>query len=141
MGALVELKNITRSFGGVRALKGIDFDLQPGEVHALLGENGAGKSTLMKVLMGVHRPDAGTVMLAGRDLSRASVEDRMDGGIAMIFQELSLLPNMTVDRAGGSTGGRSAATRRPSSTATASRCGPGSSCATSASRSGRWWRS
>ena len=94
--SLVTMRGITKAFGPFQVLRGIDFDVRAGEVHALLGENGAGKSTLMKVLMGVHRPDAGTVMLAGRDLSRASVEDRMDGGIAMIFQELSLLPNMTV---------------------------------------------
>ncbi|MGI3899617.1 MAG: sugar ABC transporter ATP-binding protein [Janthinobacterium lividum] len=93
---LVIMRGITKSFGPFQVLRGIDFDVRPGEVHALLGENGAGKSTLMKVLMGVHRPDAGTVTLAGQDLTNASVEDRMGHGIAMIFQELSLLPNMSV---------------------------------------------
>ena len=93
---LVSMRGITKSFGPFQVLRGIDFDVRAGEVHALLGENGAGKSTLMKVLMGVHRPDAGSVMLAGQDLAKTSVEDRMGHGIAMIFQELSLLPNMSV---------------------------------------------
>ena len=94
--SLVSMRGITKSFGPFQVLRGIDFDVRAGEVHALLGENGAGKSTLMKVLMGVHEPDAGTVTLAGQDLAKASVEDRMGHGIAMIFQELSLLPNMSV---------------------------------------------
>ncbi len=93
---LVSMRGISKAFGPYRVLRDVDFDVRPGEVHALLGENGAGKSTLMKVLMGVHKPDAGTVMLAGENIVGASVEHHLSHGIAMIFQELSLLPNLTV---------------------------------------------
>jgi ABC-type sugar transport system ATPase subunit len=93
---LVSMRGISKSFGPYRVLRDVDFDVRPGEVHALLGENGAGKSTLMKVLMGVHKPDAGTVMFGGENIAGSSVEHHLSHGIAMIFQELSLLPNLTV---------------------------------------------
>ncbi len=93
---LVEMRGISKAFGEARILLDVDFDLRPGEVHALLGENGAGKSTLMKILMGVHRPDDGRVLLEGADITDQSVHDKRGRGIAMIFQELSLLPNLTV---------------------------------------------
>jgi ribose transport system ATP-binding protein len=90
------MRGISKAFGPNRVLREVDFDVRAGEVHALLGENGAGKSTLMKVLMGVHKADAGTVTLAGRNIAGATVQDNLSNGIAMIFQELSLLPNLTV---------------------------------------------
>ncbi|SDB53032.1 sugar ABC transporter ATP-binding protein [Bauldia litoralis] len=93
---LLVMKGIHKSFGENEVLKDIDFDLRAGEVHALLGENGAGKSTLMKILVGVHRPDAGEVLVAGVDVTDQSVQSKLGRGIAMIFQELSLLPNLTV---------------------------------------------
>jgi ribose transport system ATP-binding protein len=93
---LVAMRGISKMFGANPVLREVDFDLRPGEVHALLGENGAGKSTLMKILMGVHRPDAGKVLLDGADITEQSVRDKLGRGIAMIFQELSLLPNLTV---------------------------------------------
>jgi ribose transport system ATP-binding protein len=93
---LVVMRGISKAFGPYQVLRDVDFEVRAGETHALLGENGAGKSTLMKVLMGVHKADSGEVVVAGRDLAGASVEDRLSRGIAMIFQELSLLPNLTV---------------------------------------------
>ncbi|MDR3494520.1 MAG: sugar ABC transporter ATP-binding protein [Ancalomicrobiaceae bacterium] len=94
--ALVSMQDISKSFGENRVLRGISFDVYPGEVHALLGGNGAGKSTLMKVLMGVYAADAGRIFLNGKDISGESVQEHLAQGIAMIFQELSLLPNLTV---------------------------------------------
>src|ERR1700712_790679 len=93
---LVSLKRISKSFGANRVLYDVDFDLLPGEVHALLGGNGAGKSTLMKILMGIHQADSGEVVLQGEPIGGHSVSDHLSRGIAMIFQELSLIPNGTV---------------------------------------------
>ena len=90
------MQGISKAFGPNQVLREVDFDVRAGEVHALLGENGAGKSTLMKVLMGVHKADSGAVTLAGRNIVGDTVKDNLSHGITMIFQELSLLPNMTV---------------------------------------------
>jgi len=93
---LLELRRLTKSFGGARALRGIDFDLEAGEVHALLGENGAGKSTLVKIVTGAHRPDDGTITVDGQlvaDLSPASAHAL---GIACIYQQPALFPDLTV---------------------------------------------
>ena len=94
--ALLEMRGIRKRFGGVEALKGVDFALEPGEVHALVGENGAGKSTLMKVLSGVLAPDAGTLLLDGRELRVRSVAEARQAGIVMVYQELTLVPDLTV---------------------------------------------
>ena len=93
---LVAMRGISKSFGENKVLRDVDFDLYGGEVHALLGENGAGKSTLMKILMGVYRPDQGRVFLDQVDITKQSVHGKQNHGISMIFQELSLLPNLTV---------------------------------------------
>jgi ABC-type sugar transport system ATPase subunit len=93
---LIEMRGISKSFGQNRVLSEVDFSLDAGEVHALLGENGAGKSTLMKILMGVHRQDDGTIALDGQSITGGSVGEHLSRGIAMIFQELSLVPNGTV---------------------------------------------
>ena len=95
-GTIVSMEHIDKSFGANRVLTDVSYAVMPGEVHALLGENGAGKSTLMKVLIGVHRADAGRILLDGEDVSALSLRDRLDRGIAMIFQELSVLPNRSV---------------------------------------------
>src|SRR5882724_4102690 len=95
MSALVEMSNIDKSFPGVRALAGAHFDLQPGEVHALMGENGAGKSTLMKILAGVYTADSGEVRLNGEAVKLATPREAQHLGIAMIHQELSLMRHLT----------------------------------------------
>lgn len=93
---LLSLRNIKKSFPGVQALKGVDFELRKGEVHALVGENGAGKSTLMKILMGVYTKDSGEMTLAGKSITIDTPEEAHDHGIGMIFQELSLVPQLDV---------------------------------------------
>jgi D-xylose transport system ATP-binding protein len=94
----LEMRNITKSFPGVRALDGVSLSLRPGEIHALVGENGAGKSTLMKVLGGVypHPQYGGEIFIAGSEHRFSSVRDAEKAGIAVIFQELSLVREMTV---------------------------------------------
>jgi len=94
--AAVQMTGIAKRFGPVQALRGADFALAPGEVHALLGENGAGKSTLMQVLFGLLIPDAGTVEVSGRPLPSGSPRAAMAAGIGMVHQHFSLVPAMTV---------------------------------------------
>ncbi len=96
MDALLRLTGVSKSFAGVRALKDVSFDLRPGEVHALVGENGAGKSTLIRVVTGAHRPDAGTVEIGGRPLVRADPLLARELGIAPIYQQPALFPDLTV---------------------------------------------
>ena len=93
---ILEMRGIQKSFPGVHALKGVDLSVRPGTVHGVMGENGAGKSTLMKVAIGLYRPDAGTIMLRGKPTVFVSVHDALSQGIAMIHQEMSPLPYMTV---------------------------------------------
>jgi ribose transport system ATP-binding protein len=93
---ILELQGIVKRFPGVVALAGVDLDLRAGEVHVLLGENGAGKSTLVKVLAGVHRPDAGEIRVDGRPVRLGSPRDAQALGISTIHQELALVPDMTV---------------------------------------------
>ena len=95
-GTLLELEDISKSFGGVQALKCVDFRLEKGEVHALIGENGAGKSTLMKIIAGVHTDYEGRMVLGGRALRFSSPRDALDRGIGMVHQELSTVPELTV---------------------------------------------
>jgi ABC-type sugar transport system ATPase subunit len=90
------MERIEKSFGENQVLIDIDFVVNAGETHALLGENGAGKSTLMKVLIGVYTADGGRIVLDGEDVTALSLRERLDRGIAMIFQELSVLPNRSV---------------------------------------------
>ena len=96
MTALVELEDIGKSYGPTVALRGVSFRLAPGTVHALVGENGAGKSTLMKILSGVVAPDRGILRLRGERVVLPHPRAALDRGIATVFQELSLLPNLTV---------------------------------------------
>lgn len=96
--ALLEMRNIHKSFPGVRALQGVDFTLRAGEVHALMGENGAGKSTLIKVLTGVsgYVKDEGSISLEGKAVSIRSPQDAQKVGISTVYQEITLCPNLSV---------------------------------------------
>ncbi|MEO6394657.1 MAG: sugar ABC transporter ATP-binding protein [Devosia sp.] len=87
---------ISKSFGGVQALRDVDFSLAQGEIHGLVGENGAGKSTMMKIMAGVHSGYTGTMMLAGKEVRFRSARDALDAGIGMVHQELSIVPDLTV---------------------------------------------
>ncbi|MGJ4942011.1 sugar ABC transporter ATP-binding protein [Bradyrhizobium sp. HKCCYLS1011] len=93
---LLSVRAIEKSFPGVRALSGVSFDVASGEVHALLGENGAGKSTLIKIVSGVFPPDRGEVMVDGEPVNLARPDDARRAGIATIYQELLLFPELTV---------------------------------------------
>jgi rhamnose transport system ATP-binding protein len=93
---LLELRQLVKNYGGVRALRGVDFDLRAGEVHALLGENGAGKSTLIKVVTGAHAPNGGTLTLAGQTVSGLTPATARALGIACIYQQPALFPDLTV---------------------------------------------
>lgn len=93
---LLRMKNIHKTFPGVYALKAVDFELRAGEVHAILGENGAGKSTLIKVLGGIYAADQGEIYIEGKKVEIRSVKDAQNNGIAIIHQELVLVPYMTV---------------------------------------------
>ena len=94
--ALLEMHGIVKTFPGVRALDGVDLDVRPGEVHCLLGQNGAGKSTLIKVLAGAHQPDEGQISWRGEPVSLGDPQAAMSLGIATIYQELDLVPWLTV---------------------------------------------
>jgi rhamnose transport system ATP-binding protein len=93
---ILRMTHISKSFSGVHALRGVQFDLYPGEVHALLGENGAGKSTLVKVMTGVHQPDSGEIYLNGAQVHFNDARQSRQAGIAAIYQELSLFPDLDV---------------------------------------------
>jgi len=95
-GAGVEMRGISKLFGGIRALDGVSFAVRPGEVHALLGENGAGKSTLMKVLAGAHQATSGEILIGGQTVSIASPHQSRALGIGIIYQELALAPELSV---------------------------------------------
>ena len=96
MKPIVELKNVTKDFRGTRAISEVDFELLPGEIHALLGENGAGKSTLTKIIAGVYEPSEGMVLVDGKEVKLESPSQALSQGIAMVYQENSLVPSMSV---------------------------------------------
>src|SRR4030081_380723 len=93
---ILELQGIAKAFGGVEALRGVDFALSAGEIHGLVGENGAGKSTLMKIIAGVHAEFLGRFVLDGRETRFRSARDARAAGIAMVHQELSVAPDLSV---------------------------------------------
>src|SRR3954451_5415302 len=92
---VVQMQDISITFPGVKALDGVDFRLLPGEVHALMGENGAGKSTLIKALTGVYGTDSGTIGVRGQEQVFAGPGAAQEAGIATVYQEVNLCPNLT----------------------------------------------
>jgi ABC-type sugar transport system ATPase subunit len=96
MAVLLAVEGISKSFPGVRALSDVSFDVEAGTIHAIMGENGAGKSTLMQVIAGALKPDAGRLVFDGKPLVLSGTRDAQHHGIAIVFQELMLAPNMSV---------------------------------------------
>jgi simple sugar transport system ATP-binding protein len=95
---LLDVRNVSKYFGSVIALKDISMSVQAGEVMCLLGDNGAGKSTLIKIFSGVHRPDEGQYLVEGREVRFASPRDALNAGIATVYQDLAMIPLMSVSR-------------------------------------------
>src|ERR1700761_5901936 len=95
---ILQLENVSKYFGPVIALSGITLQLRRGEVHCLLGDNGAGKSTLIKMLAGVHAPDEGEYLVDGKPVRFRSPREALDAGIATVYQDLALVPLMSVAR-------------------------------------------
>jgi simple sugar transport system ATP-binding protein len=95
---IIEMKNIEKHFGNIIALAGVSFDVRPGECHCLLGDNGAGKSTFIKTMSGVYRPTAGEILFEGKPMSFSTPRDAMEAGIATVFQDLAMIPLMSVTR-------------------------------------------
>jgi D-xylose transport system ATP-binding protein len=93
---LLQLRDITKTFGSVQALDGVDFEVRPGEVMALVGDNGAGKSTLIKCVAGTHTPDSGEILFEGREVSIHSPKDAGRLGIEVVYQDLALCDNLDV---------------------------------------------
>ena len=91
----LKMQGIQKEFAGVKALDGVNFELQPGEVHALLGINGAGKSTLIKILSGVYQKDAGSIQLDGNPIEINSTQDAINNGIATVYQDPQMIPSFT----------------------------------------------
>ena len=92
----LEFRELAKSFGAVKALDGVSFDVAEGEIHALIGENGAGKSTLLKVLAGIVQPDRGQLSWRGTPLALANPRQALERGIGMVYQEMLAFPNLTV---------------------------------------------
>lgn len=95
---IIEMVEIRKQFGPVIALNGVSFDIRPGECHCLLGDNGAGKSTFIKTMAGVHKPSGGEIRFQGKPMSFDSPRDAMEAGIATVYQDLAMIPLMSVAR-------------------------------------------
>jgi len=95
---IIEMRNIEKHFGNIIALAGVSFDVRPGECHCLLGDNGAGKSTFIKTMSGVHKPTKGEITINGKAMDFSSPRDAMEAGIATVFQDLAMIPLMSVTR-------------------------------------------
>ena len=95
---ILEIENVSKQFGSVIALQEVSLSVQPGEVMCLLGDNGAGKSTLIKILSGVHQPDAGTYRINGQPVAFNSPREALDAGIATVYQDLAMVSLMSIAR-------------------------------------------
>lgn len=95
---ILEMRDIEKHFGNIIALAGVSFDVRPGECHCLLGDNGAGKSTFIKTMSGVHKPTKGTITIGGKPMNFSSPREAMEAGIATVFQDLAMIPLMSVSR-------------------------------------------
>ena len=95
---IIELRNVTKSFGNVNAVDGISFGVRPGEVVGLIGDNGAGKSTLITLLSGVHPPDSGQIIVRGREVRNWNAAKSRDAGIETVYQDQALAPQQTITR-------------------------------------------
>ena len=93
---ILELRNVSKAFPGVRALNNVSFNLKKGEIHSLVGENGAGKSTLLKILAGAYKKDEGTINLEGKEVEMTNPKHALDLGISVIYQEFNLIPNLSI---------------------------------------------
>jgi ABC-type sugar transport system ATPase subunit len=149
---VLEARGNVKRFPGVRALGVVDFRVKPGEVHALVGENGAGKSTLMMVLGGIYQPDEGEIFVNGRRAMFQTPRDSIKSGIGIVFQELSLVPQLSVSEniffnrqpvgAAGWWTIKSCSATRPKCTGSLklTTSSPACRCATCPSPTSRWWR-
>ena len=95
---VLEARDISKYFGRVIALEHVSLSVRPGEINCLLGDNGAGKSTLIKTLAGVHKPDEGTLLMDGQPIVLQSPRDALDRGVATVYQDLAVLPLMSISR-------------------------------------------
>lgn len=96
MASFIEMQNISKSFSGVPVLKSVNFSVEHGEVHALIGENGAGKSTLMKILLGIYGADSGKILMDGKEVCFKNPGEALKSGLSMIHQEISLVQSVDV---------------------------------------------
>jgi ribose transport system ATP-binding protein len=94
MAAILKIRGISKTYPGVRALQEVSFDVERGSIHAIMGENGAGKSTLMQIIAGAQPPSAGTLEFDGHEVHFSSPADAQAIGIAIVYQELNLSPNL-----------------------------------------------
>jgi len=96
LNELMRLRNVSKTFGGVAALRDVSLSLRRGEIHCIAGQNGSGKSTLIKVMSGVHRPNSGTIAIDGKEVSTWTPRDAIEAGVQVIYQDFSLFGNLTV---------------------------------------------
>ncbi|NND22621.1 MAG: sugar ABC transporter ATP-binding protein, partial [Silicimonas sp.] len=96
MSPVLELRNVTKVFGQTRALSGFSLKVHPGTIHAIVGENGAGKSTMIKIMTGIHGPTSGEVLVDGQPVTLRSTRDAQEKGIAAIYQEPMVFPDLDV---------------------------------------------